>query len=52
MRIALGVGGEVIGAPTSPQDIVNEVVRAEADGCARPVACISRSAWMRLTSWP
>jgi F420-dependent oxidoreductase-like protein len=33
MRIALGVGGEVIGAPTSPQDIVNEVVRAEADGC-------------------
>jgi 5,10-methylenetetrahydromethanopterin reductase len=32
MRIAMGVGGEVIGAPMSPQDIVDDVVRAEADG--------------------
>jgi hypothetical protein len=32
MRIAMGVGGEVIGAPTSPQDIADDVVRAEADG--------------------
>jgi F420-dependent oxidoreductase-like protein len=32
MRIAMGVGGEVIGAPMHPQDIVDEVVRAEADG--------------------
>jgi 5,10-methylenetetrahydromethanopterin reductase len=32
MRIAMGVGGEVTGTPMSPQDIVNDVVRAEADG--------------------
>ena len=32
VRIAMGVGGEVIGAPMSPQDIVDDVVRAEADG--------------------
>ena len=32
MRIAMGVGGEVIGAPMPPQDIVDDVVRAEADG--------------------
>jgi 5,10-methylenetetrahydromethanopterin reductase len=32
MRIAIGVGGEVIGAPMTPQDIVDEIVRAEADG--------------------
>jgi 5,10-methylenetetrahydromethanopterin reductase len=32
MRIAMGVGGEVIGAPMSPQDIVDDVVRAETDG--------------------
>jgi 5,10-methylenetetrahydromethanopterin reductase len=32
MRIAIGVGGEVTGTPTSPQDIVDDVVRAEADG--------------------
>jgi 5,10-methylenetetrahydromethanopterin reductase len=32
MRIAMGVGGEVTGTPMSPQEIVNDVVRAEADG--------------------
>jgi F420-dependent oxidoreductase-like protein len=32
MRIAMGVGGEVIGAPMTPQDIADDVVRAEADG--------------------
>jgi len=32
MDIAMGVGGEVIGTPMSPQDIVADVVRAEADG--------------------
>ena len=32
MRIAMGVGAEVIGTPMSPQDIVADVVRAEADG--------------------
>jgi F420-dependent oxidoreductase-like protein len=32
MRIAIGVGGEVTGTPISPQDIVDDVVRAEADG--------------------
>jgi F420-dependent oxidoreductase-like protein len=32
MRIAMGVGGEVIGSPMRPQDIVDDVVRAEADG--------------------
>jgi len=31
MRIAIGVGGEVTGTPMSPQDIVDDVVRAEAD---------------------
>jgi 5,10-methylenetetrahydromethanopterin reductase len=32
MRVAMGVGGEVVGAPVRPQDIVDDVVRAEADG--------------------
>jgi len=32
VRIAIGVGGEVIGAPMSPPDIVGDIVRAEADG--------------------
>jgi len=32
MRIAMGVGAQVIGAAVRPQDIVDEVVRAEADG--------------------
>ncbi len=32
MRIAIGVGGEVTGTPMSPQDVVDDVVRAEADG--------------------
>jgi 5,10-methylenetetrahydromethanopterin reductase len=32
MRIAMGVGGEVTGTPMSPQDIVDDIVRAEADG--------------------
>ena len=30
MRIAIGVGGEVTGTPMSPQDIVDDVVAAEA----------------------
>jgi hypothetical protein len=32
MRAAMGVGGEVIGAPMNPPDIVDDVVRTEADG--------------------
>jgi 5,10-methylenetetrahydromethanopterin reductase len=32
MRIAMGVGSEVIGTSMRPQDIVDNVVRAEADG--------------------
>jgi F420-dependent oxidoreductase-like protein len=32
MRIAMGVGSEVIGTSMRPQDIVENVVRAEADG--------------------
>jgi 5,10-methylenetetrahydromethanopterin reductase len=32
MRIAMGVGGEVLGTPVPPQEIVDEVRRAEADG--------------------
>jgi 5,10-methylenetetrahydromethanopterin reductase len=32
MRIAMGVGGEVIGAPMTPQEVVDDVVHAEADG--------------------
>jgi 5,10-methylenetetrahydromethanopterin reductase len=32
MRIAIGVGGEVLGTPMPPQDIVDDIVRAEADG--------------------
>jgi hypothetical protein len=39
MRIAMGVGAEAIGAPMSPQDIVDDVLQAEADGF--------RSAWCR-----
>jgi len=32
MRIAAGVGGEVIGAPMTPADVVEQVVGAEAEG--------------------
>lgn len=32
MRISMGVGGEVIGTPMSPPDMVADIVRAEADG--------------------
>jgi 5,10-methylenetetrahydromethanopterin reductase len=32
MRIAMGVGGEVLGTPVPPQEIVDDVRRAEADG--------------------
>jgi len=32
MRIAMGVGAQVIGAAVRPQDIVDEVMHAEADG--------------------
>jgi 5,10-methylenetetrahydromethanopterin reductase len=32
MRIAMGVGAQVMGAAVRPQDIVDDVVRAEADG--------------------
>jgi len=32
MRIAVGVGGEVLGTPMPPQGIVEDIVRAEADG--------------------
>jgi len=32
MRIAMGVGAQVIGEAVRPQDIVDEVVQAEADG--------------------
>jgi hypothetical protein len=35
MRIAMGVGAQVIGEAVRPQDIVDEVVRAEADGFGR-----------------
>ncbi len=31
MRIAMGVGGEVTGTPVCPQDIVTDVMRAEAE---------------------
>ena len=37
MRIAMGAGSEVLGKPVRPQDIVDDVVAAEADGF--------RSAW-------
>ncbi|MGP7997616.1 MAG: TIGR03564 family F420-dependent LLM class oxidoreductase [Streptosporangiaceae bacterium] len=37
MRIAMRAGGEVVGSPMSPPDIVDDVVRAEAEGF--------RSAW-------
>ena len=37
MRIAMGAGSEVLGTPVRPQDIVGDVVAAEADGF--------RSAW-------
>ena len=37
MRIAMGAGSEVLGTPVRPQDIVDDVVAAEADGF--------RSAW-------
>ena len=32
MRVAMGVGGEVTGTPVPPDEIVDDVVRAEADG--------------------
>lgn len=32
MRIAIGIGGEPVGEPTSPLEIVQEARRAEADG--------------------
>jgi F420-dependent oxidoreductase-like protein len=32
MRIAMGAGSEVLGAPMRPQDIVGDVVAAEAEG--------------------
>ncbi len=32
MRIAMGIGGDVLGAPISPLDIVEEAARAEAEG--------------------
>jgi hypothetical protein len=32
MRIAMGVDSEVTGTPMRPQDIVDDVVRAEAEG--------------------
>jgi 5,10-methylenetetrahydromethanopterin reductase len=32
MRIAMGVGGEVLGTPVPPQEIVDDVRSAEADG--------------------
>jgi 5,10-methylenetetrahydromethanopterin reductase len=32
MRIAMGAGSEVLGTPMRPQDIVGDVVAAEAEG--------------------
>ena len=32
MRIAMGAGSEVLGAPMRPQDVVGDVVAAEAEG--------------------
>ena len=32
MRIAMGAGGEVLGTPMRPQDVVGDVVAAEAEG--------------------
>jgi F420-dependent oxidoreductase-like protein len=32
MRIAMGVGGEVLGMPVPPQEVVDDVRQAEADG--------------------
>jgi 5,10-methylenetetrahydromethanopterin reductase len=32
MRIAMGVGGEVVGTPVAPAGLVDEVAQAEADG--------------------
>ena len=49
MRIAMGVGAQVIGEAVSPQAIVDEVMRAEADGFGSAWSGISRAAWMRLT---
>jgi 5,10-methylenetetrahydromethanopterin reductase len=37
MRIALGIGGEAVGTPMAPHDIVDDAVAAETDGF--------RSAW-------
>jgi len=37
MRIAMGAGGEAVGTPMTPHDMVDDVVAAEADGF--------RSAW-------
>ncbi len=32
MRIAMGIGGDAIGSPISPREIVEQARRAEADG--------------------
>jgi hypothetical protein len=32
MRIAMGIGGEVVGDPMTPPEIVEDARRAEADG--------------------
>jgi 5,10-methylenetetrahydromethanopterin reductase len=32
MRIAMGAGSEVLGVPMRPQDVVDDVVAAEAEG--------------------
>jgi hypothetical protein len=44
MRIAAGVGGEVIGRPMAPRDVVEQVVDAEAAGFgADPGATMRRT---------
>jgi hypothetical protein len=45
MRIAMGVGAQVIGEAVRPQDIVDEVVRAEADGFGSAWSVHFRAAW-------
>jgi 5,10-methylenetetrahydromethanopterin reductase len=32
MRIAMGIGGDVLGAPVTPQQVVEQAEQAEADG--------------------
>lgn len=34
MRIAMNIGGDVLGTPSSPQEVVDQARRAEADGYA------------------